>query len=74
MPLQSSLDRLLSTVHACTHCANDLPLGPRPVLQMHADVRILIAGQAPGRIVHNGRADQTPGQGSIGAGAVQFVI
>jgi uracil-DNA glycosylase len=27
-------------------------LGPRPVLQMHTDARILIAGQAPGRRVH----------------------
>ena len=34
------------------HCADHLPLGPRPVLQVHKDARILIAGQAPGRIVH----------------------
>jgi uracil-DNA glycosylase len=29
-----------------------LPFGPRPVLQCHGSARILIAGQAPGRKVH----------------------
>jgi uracil-DNA glycosylase len=39
-------------VRACTLCAAHLPLGPRPVLQIHPNARILIAGQAPGRNVH----------------------
>lgn len=39
-------------VRACTICKAHLPLGPRPVLQAHPDARILIAGQAPGRRVH----------------------
>jgi len=43
---------LLEAVRACTLCAEHLPLGPRPVLQVHADARILIAGQAPGNKVH----------------------
>jgi uracil-DNA glycosylase len=43
---------LLADVRACTLCAEHLPLGPRPVLQMHASARILVAGQAPGRKVH----------------------
>lgn len=43
---------LLAEVRACTRCAADLPLGPRPVLQLHPSARILIAGQAPGRKVH----------------------
>lgn len=47
-----SLDHLLSEVRACELCAASLPLGPRPVLQAHRDARILIAGQAPGRRVH----------------------
>ena len=46
------LDALLARVRACQICAAQLPLGPRPVLQAHADARILIAGQAPGRKVH----------------------
>lgn len=47
-----SLTTLLSEVRACTLCAGHLPLGPRPVLQAHAAARILIAGQAPGKKVH----------------------
>jgi uracil-DNA glycosylase len=43
---------LLQDVRACTLCAAHLPLGPRPVLQAHPDATILIAGQAPGRKVH----------------------
>lgn len=48
----TSLASLLAEVRACSLCAEHLPLGPRPVLQMHASARILIAGQAPGRKVH----------------------
>ncbi len=43
---------LLDEIRQCTHCAASLPAGPRPVLQLHRDARILIAGQAPGRKVH----------------------
>lgn len=46
------LAALLTEVRACRRCADVLPLGPRPVLQLHGDARILIAGQAPGRKVH----------------------
>lgn len=48
----TSLELLLTDVRACALCAEHLPLGPRPVLQVHASARILIAGQAPGRKVH----------------------
>ena len=47
-----SVAPLLMAVRACTLCARHLPLGPRPVLQMHAGARLLIAAQAPGRKVH----------------------
>lgn len=43
---------LLRDARACTLCAEHLPLGPRPILQCHPSARILIAGQAPGRKVH----------------------
>ena len=43
---------LLEEVLSCQICAASLPLGPRPVLQAHPGARILIAGQAPGRRVH----------------------
>lgn len=42
---------LYAQVQACTLCA-DLPAGPRPVFQLSPNARILIAGQAPGRRVH----------------------
>ncbi|MFQ5609688.1 MAG: uracil-DNA glycosylase family protein [Woeseiaceae bacterium] len=46
------LDGLASRVRDCSLCAEQLPLGPRPIIQVHADARILIAGQAPGARVH----------------------
>ena len=48
-----SFSSLLTEVRACTLCRDHLPLGPRPVLQLHPKARILIAGQAPGRKVHD---------------------
>ena len=43
---------LLKEVRACTICAEHLEHGVRPVLQLHPRARVLIAGQAPGRKVH----------------------
>ncbi len=51
-PIVDPLDNLLREVRACRICADVLPAGPRPVLQASASARILIAGQAPGRRVH----------------------
>jgi len=48
----NSFDTLLSEIAACQLCAEHLPHGPRPVLQVSSQARILIAGQAPGRKVH----------------------
>lgn len=42
---------LLETVRSCTLCEN-LALGPRPILQLNPEAKILIAGQAPGRKTH----------------------
>ncbi len=47
-----SFPSLLAEVRRCSICSEHLPLGPRPILQLHAGARILIAGQAPGRQVH----------------------
>ncbi len=44
---------LSNAVRACTLCAAHLPLGPRPVFQVHPGARVLIAGQAPGTRVHD---------------------
>jgi uracil-DNA glycosylase len=43
---------LLAQVRGCTLCADELPLGARPVLQLHRRASILVAAQAPGRRVH----------------------
>ncbi len=48
----AELDVLLAEIRDCQICAAHLPLGPRPVLQVHSEARILIVGQAPGRRVH----------------------
>jgi uracil-DNA glycosylase len=48
----AGLGRLLARVRACTLCAAHLPLGPRPVVRAQRSARLLIAGQAPGRRVH----------------------
>ena len=49
----ASLSTLLVDIRACSACADQLPCGPRPVLQVHEAARILVAGQAPGRKVHS---------------------
>ncbi len=49
---RSSFASLLTEVRGCTICAAHLPHGVRPVLQIHPRARVLIAGQAPGRKVH----------------------
>ncbi|HET7922309.1 MAG TPA: uracil-DNA glycosylase family protein [Gammaproteobacteria bacterium] len=48
---QNRLDRLLRDIRACRACEGKIP-EPRPILAAHRDARILIAGQAPGRKVH----------------------
>ena len=44
---------LLKEIRHCTICASALSDGPRPIVQAHPKAKILIAGQAPGRKVHN---------------------
>lgn len=43
---------LLREIRACEVCALELPAGPRPVVQLHPEAKLLIIGQAPGRKVH----------------------
>jgi uracil-DNA glycosylase len=49
---ETALHALLADVRACRACGDILPMGPRPVLQMSATARVLIAGQAPGTKAH----------------------
>lgn len=43
------IDQLVAQIRKCTLCA-DLPLGPKPIVQASVDAKILVVGQAPGRI------------------------
>lgn len=47
-----STKMLHTEIAACTNCAPNLPLGPRPVVQFSRTARILIISQAPGTKVH----------------------
>ncbi|MEM7718197.1 MAG: uracil-DNA glycosylase family protein [Pseudomonadota bacterium] len=48
---KSRFETLTSEMRSCTIC-KDLPLGPNPLFQLSEQTRILIVGQAPGRITH----------------------
>ncbi len=48
----SPLETLLAEIRACRLCEASLPLGPRPVLRAGASATLLVAGQAPGTLVH----------------------
>lgn len=48
----NELEALLGEIAACRACAAHLPHEPRPVVRVSATARILIVGQAPGRLVH----------------------
>ena len=50
-PSDDDLRELINSVRDCTAC-DDLPLGPKPILQGDPSSKILIVGQAPGRITH----------------------
>jgi uracil-DNA glycosylase len=47
------LKKILTEVRACTIRETQLAQGVRPILQFHPKARILIAGQAPWRKVHD---------------------
>lgn len=52
MPVAASLQTLLGEIAACRACAGDLVPEPRPVVRVSPETRLLICGQAPGRLVH----------------------
>lgn len=47
-----SLQIITTDIRNCKLCEANLPHGARPVIQVNANAKILIAGQAPGRRVH----------------------
>ena len=50
--MQDALSRTLSEVRECRLCEAELPLGPRPVVDVHPQTRLLLIGQAPSISVH----------------------
>ncbi len=48
-----SFNQHIKEVRACTLCSSHLPFSPRPIIQLHPNAKILIAGQAPGLKVQN---------------------
>jgi uracil-DNA glycosylase len=50
--MTTQLETLAAQARACTLCAADLPLGPRPIISVSSTARLLIIGQAPGTKVH----------------------
>lgn len=47
------MHKLIHEIQDCKICESSLPLGPRPVIAAHPKSKIIIIGQAPGRVVHN---------------------
>lgn len=43
---------LIERMRACTLCADELPQPPRPIFSLAPHARVLIVGQAPGRLAH----------------------
>ena len=52
MSAAQELTALLAEIRACRLCADELPLGPRPVLRASATARVALCSQAPGTKVH----------------------
>lgn len=50
--MSQAFSKLVKEIRSCTLCANYLPFGPKPIIQVSANAKILIVGQAPGSRVH----------------------
>jgi uracil-DNA glycosylase len=48
-----TFESLHTAIQACQVCATHLKHGIKPILQIHPQAKILIAGQAPGRQAHD---------------------
>jgi uracil-DNA glycosylase family 4 len=47
------MNDLLQQIRNCKECEKHLPFGVNPIISASSDSKIIIIGQAPGRIVHN---------------------
>ena len=46
------MKKLLTEIHNCRICEEFLPHGPRPIVTVDPKSKIILIGQAPGRVVH----------------------
>lgn len=53
MPSELKLIQLQAEIAQCQICSEFLPLGAKPIVQLGAGAKILIAGQAPGKKTHH---------------------
>jgi len=51
--MSDTLETLFRDIRACTHCAEHLPICPRPVVRGSASARLCIIGHAPGVRLRN---------------------
>lgn len=49
---RTKLQLLTQEIRACTHCVQQLPFTPNPIVRPSRKAKILITGQAPGTKVH----------------------
>jgi len=47
------MNDLLQQIRNCKECEKHLPFGVNPIISASSDSKIIIIGQAPGRVVHN---------------------
>jgi len=52
IPADATMMEAAAAARACTLCAAHLPLGPRPIHQLHEEARIVVTSQAPGTKAH----------------------
>ena len=50
--MSETIETFFREIRACTYSAENLPMGPRPVVRGSASARVCIIGQAPGVCVH----------------------
>lgn len=49
--MTKKFNNLLEKIKQCQIC-QDLPLGPKPIVQLHPSAKIMLIGQAPGTKAH----------------------
>lgn len=47
------MNKLLTQIRACRECEKHLEFGVKPIIAASTQSKIIVIGQAPGRIVHN---------------------